>query len=208
MSLSHRFHLFLSSSHVVLALASVSSTMSVNVAGYLRRNYDGGASTASVAISDAEEPKQADIYEATSVFAEKKKEKDEADKAQKKLWRWTEIEACTECQKFKEEIMNATSELGKKKAKKYYEQAAAATLRAASHMSEKGEELWENFQEKYGADKANELADKWLAKHASSYDEKAFDDIDFAAKKGAKKVDETDPQIAVCYPTSLDETLN
>ena len=193
----------------ILALASVSSTMSVNVAGYLRRNYDGGASTASVAISDAEEPKQADIYEATSVFAEKKKEKDEADKAQKKLWRWTEIEACTECQKFKEEIMNATSELGKKKAKKYYEQAAAAAFRAASHESDDGMAAWQKFQERYGAEKANRLADEWLAKHASSYDEKAFDDIDFAMKKPAKEVDEPEPQIAVCDPHfGLDETLN
>ena len=180
--------------------------MSVNVAGYLRRNYDGGASTASVAISDAEEPKQADIYEATSVFAEKKK--DVVDEAQKKLWYYIETEGCAECLEFKKQIENATSELGKKKAKKYYEQAAAAAFRAASHESDDGMAAWQKFQERYGAEKANRLADEWLAKHASSYDEKAFDDIDFAAKKGAKKVDETDPQIAVCYPTSLDETLN
>ena len=179
--------------------------MSVNVAGYLRRNYDGGASTASVAISDAEEPKQAGIYEATSVFAEKKKK--EADEAQKKLLYYIETEGCIECLKFKEEIMNATSEFKKKKAKKYFNEAAAATLRAASQVSEKGKELWEKFQEEHGAEKANELADKWLTRHASSYDEKAFDDIDFAMKSHSFR---GEPPISDCsgmYP-GPNETLN
>ena len=203
MSLSHRFHLFLSSSHVVLALASVSSTMSVNVAGYLRRNYDG-ASTASVAISDAEVPKQADIYEATSVFAEKKK--DVVDEAQKKLWYYIETEGCAECEQYKKAIKNATSELDKKKAKKYFKLAAAATFRAASHMSDEGKELWEKFQAKYGAEKANEWADKWLAKHASSYDEKAFDDIDFAADRPVN-VEPPPPKITKCSDEP-GETLN
>ena len=184
MSLSHRFiPSYLHS--IVLALASMSSTMSVNVAGYLRRNYDGGASTDSVAISDADEqdPEQAGRYEPTSVFAEKKKERNEADEAQKKLWFWTEKEACAECELFREEIENATSELGKKKAKKYFYRAAAAAFRAASHESEKGMAAWEKFQEAHGAEKANKWANEWLEKHASSYDEKAFDDIDFAAGK-------------------------
>ena len=166
--------------------------MSVNVVGYLRRNYDdGGASTASVAISDEEEPKQADRYEPTSVLAEKKKGKNEADEALKKLWRWTEIEACEECKLFKEEIKNAISELDKKKAKKAFKLAAAAAFRAASHESDDGMAAWEKFQEKIGAEKANRLADKWLAKHASSYDEKAFDDIDFAAGKPIQAPDPT-----------------
>jgi predicted ATPase len=187
---------------IVLALASVSSTMSVNVAGYLRRNYD---STASVAISDAEEPKQAGRYEPTSVFAEKKKV--EVDKAQEKLWRWTEIEACEECRLFKEQIENATSELGKKKAKKYFYRAAAAAFRAASHESDQGKAAWEQFQERYGAEKAEKWADEWLAKHASSYDEKAFDDIDFAAAKGPIKVEQPPTYVTCAYP-GLDETLN
>ncbi len=171
--------------------------MSVNVAGYLRRNYDDGASTASIAISDAEEPKQAGSYEATSVFAEKKKEKDEADEAQQKVWFWTEKEACEECKKLREEIENATSEFKKKKAKKYLKLAAAAAYRAASHESDEGMSAWEKFQAKFGADKANRWADEWLEKHASSYDESVFDDIDFAAKNLRKKAGQ-EPVYEVC----------
>eukprot|EP00986_Skeletonema_menzelii_P002578 scaffold699_cov69-Skeletonema_menzelii.AAC.1 len=55
---------------------------------------------------------------------------------------------------------------------------------------------WLAFQEKYGAEKAERLADKWLKRHASSYDEDAFDDVDLAAlEKGLKP----DPEIiALC----------
>eukprot|EP00986_Skeletonema_menzelii_P017944 scaffold23139_cov87-Skeletonema_menzelii.AAC.1 len=188
-----------SSSHIVLALASLSSTLSVNVVGYLRRNYDSAA--AAVEIMDSEEP-QAREYAPLSVFAEKKKE---ADEAQKKFWYWTEVEGCEECKKFKDEVMNATSELGKKKAKKYFDEAAAATLRAASHLSDEGMAAWLAFQEKYGAEKAERLADKWLKRHASSYDEDAFDDVDFAAlEKGPKAV----PEPEIIYCEMIGETLN
>mmetsp|Transcript_15298 Transcript_15298/g.25017 ORF Transcript_15298/g.25017 Transcript_15298/m.25017 type:complete len:190 (-) Transcript_15298:361-930(-) len=180
----------------ILALASLSSTLSVNVVGYLRRNYDNAA--AAVEIMDSEEP-QAREYAPLSVFAEKKKE---ADEAQKKFWYWTEVEGCEECKKFKDEVMNATTELGKKKAKKYFDEAAAATLRAASHLSDEGMTAWLTFQEKYGAEKAERLADKWLKRHASSYDEDAFDDVDLAALEKGLKPDPEAEIIVFCdfYP--------
>ena len=92
--------------------------MSVDVVGYLRRSYDGGASTSSVMISDTEEH-QTSGYKPTSVFAEKKKKK-KVDEAQKKLLYWTEIEGCEDCKKYREEMKKAISKDGKEKAKKHF----------------------------------------------------------------------------------------
>ena len=162
--------------------------MSVDVVGYLRRSYDGGASTSSVMISDTEEH-QTSGYKPTSVFAEKKKKK-KVDEAQKKLLYWTEIEGCEDCKKYGEEMKKAISKDGKEKAKKHFLEAAAATFRAAAHLSDDDKEAWVEFQEKYGATKAERWANKWLKHHASRYDEKAFDDVDFAASERAPDMNE------------------
>eukprot|EP00984_Skeletonema_dohrnii_P001962 scaffold662_cov124-Skeletonema_dohrnii-CCMP3373.AAC.6 len=161
----------------LLAIAGVSSTWSVEVVGSLRGNYDSIA--AAVAVSDTKEV-QAGEYASESSFEEKKRK---ADKALQKLWYWTECEGCEECSYWKEMMKEATSGPKKKNAKKHYEEAKAAALRAMSHLSVEGKKAWEAFQEEHGADDAASLADDWMKRHASSYDEDSFNDIDIDAFK-------------------------
>mmetsp|Transcript_7151 Transcript_7151/g.10508 ORF Transcript_7151/g.10508 Transcript_7151/m.10508 type:complete len:102 (+) Transcript_7151:292-597(+) len=80
-------------------------------------------------------------------------------------------------------MKEATSGPRKKNAKKHYEEAKAAALRAMSHFSVEGKKAWEAFQEEHGADAAASLADDWMKRHASSYDEDSFNDIDIDAFK-------------------------
>mmetsp|Transcript_29885 Transcript_29885/g.51030 ORF Transcript_29885/g.51030 Transcript_29885/m.51030 type:complete len:192 (-) Transcript_29885:122-697(-) len=168
-----------------LAIAGVSSTLSVEFVGSLRGNYDSVA--AAVAVSDTKEV-QAGGYASESSFEEKKRK---ADKALQKLWYWTECEGCDECSYWKEMMKEATSGPKKKNAKKHYEEAKAATLRAAAHLSVEGKKAWEAFQEEHGADAAERMADDWMKRHASSYDEAedSFNHIDIDAFK------ELDPEL-------------
>ena len=140
--------------------------------------YDSVA--AAVAVSDTKEV-QAGGYASESSFEEKKRK---ADKALQKLWYWTECEGCEECSYWKEMMKEATSGPKKKNAKKHYEEAKAAALRAMSHLSVEGKKAWEAFQEEHGADAAASLADEWMKRHASSYDEDSFNDIDIDALSG------------------------
>jgi len=156
----------------------VSSTLSVEVVGSLRGNYDSAA--AAVAVSDTKEV-HAGGYASESSFEEKKRK---ADKSLQKLWYWTECEGCEECSYWKEMMKEATSGNKKKNAKKHYEEAKAAALRAMSHLSVEGKKAWEAFQEEHGADAAASLADDWMKRHASSYDEDSFNDIDIDALSG------------------------
>jgi len=159
----------------------VSSTLSVEVVSSLRGNFGSdAAATAAIAVSDTNQA-QASGYASESSFEEKK---NKADKAQQKLWYWTECEGCEECSYWKEMMKEATSGPKKKNAKKHFEEAKAAALRAAAHLSVEGKKAWEAFQEEHGADAAASLADKWMKRHASSYDEDVFDDIDIDALTG------------------------
>ena len=63
----------------------------------------------------------------------------------------------------------------------HFEQAAATAFRAEVHLSPKGKADWKAFQEEHGASAAERMADEWMKRHASIFDEDAsfaFEDID------------------------------
>eukprot|EP00984_Skeletonema_dohrnii_P023264 scaffold12347_cov100-Skeletonema_dohrnii-CCMP3373.AAC.4 len=103
-------------------------------------------------------------------------EKQKKEKRQKYLK--TYVEGCKRCKYWKEQLEKETSGPKKKNAMKHFEQAAAAAFRAEAHLSPKGKADWKAFQEEHGASASERMADEWMKRHGSSYEEDAsFDDI-------------------------------
>ena len=106
-------------------------------------------------------------------------EKQKKEKRQKYLK--TYVEGCKRCKYWKEKLEKETFGQKKKNAMKHFEQAAAAAFRAEAHLSPKGKADWKAFQDEHGASAAERMADEWMKRHGSIFDEDssfAFDDID------------------------------